>query len=180
MAACLAVGAHPHLIGAHGRFTDHPDGLEGLVMPLIDPACVPLAGPPSLESCTRDIYPADLRFRAADALPLIRNLAAAAWHLHGRGVLHGDLYAHNVLHQTNGQAVLGDFGAASFYPPGPVGRIERMEVRAFGILLEEILSHCTEPEPIPTELSRLAARCIQPDVGSRPDFREINTILTSV
>jgi hypothetical protein len=180
MAACLAVGAHPQLIGAHGRFTGHPDGMEGLVMPLVDPAWVPLAGPPSLESCTRDLYPAALKFSAAGALALIRDLAAAAGHLHGRGVLHGDLYAHNVLHQPGGQAVLGDFGAASFYPPGPAEKIERIEVRAFGILLEEILGRCPQPDLIPPALSLLAARCLQPVVAGRPDFRGVHAVVASV
>jgi hypothetical protein len=54
MAACLAAGAHPHLTYALGRLTGHPEGFDGLVMPLLPPGWRPLALPPSLESCTRD------------------------------------------------------------------------------------------------------------------------------
>ncbi len=173
MAACLAVGEHPHLIGACGRITGHPGAANGLVMPLIDPGSQSLAGPPSLETCTRDEYPADRRFTAPAALRLIRSLAAAACHLHARGLLHGDLYAHNVLHDASGSALLGDFGAASFYPPGPADRIQRMEVRAFGILAGEVLSRCTEPGLLPPFLPALVESCTQPDVAARPDFRAI-------
>ncbi len=62
MAVSLAAGRHPNLIGVVGRVSDHPSGMPTLVMTLIDPRFVNLAGPPSLDSCTRDVYPADLTF----------------------------------------------------------------------------------------------------------------------
>ena len=46
---------------------------------------------------------------------LAHGIASAASPLHAQGILHGDLYAHNILAIPTGQALLGDFGAASFF-----------------------------------------------------------------
>ena len=180
MAAGLAVGGHPHLIGAYGQMVGHPEAFTGLVMPLMDPAMAVLAGPPSLASCTRDVYPVDRQFTASGALRLLQGLAAGAAHLHGRGLLHGDLYAHNVLYHPAGQAVLGDFGAASFYPPGPAGRMERLEVRAFGILMEEVVSRGLEQGQWTGTIQSLMERCLQPEGAARPDFAEIQEALAGL
>ena len=65
---------------------------------------------------------------------------AAAAQLHSRGILHGDLYAHNILWNPRGDCLLGDFGAASFYPESASRSFESIEVRAFGHLLGELLA----------------------------------------
>ncbi|MDI9654543.1 lipopolysaccharide kinase InaA family protein, partial [Burkholderia cenocepacia] len=90
-------------------------GTHGLVMALVDPALTNLAGPPSFASCTRDVYAADARFDPAQAVRIAHGIASVAGHLHARGIMHGDLYAHNILHDGAGGALLGDFGAASLY-----------------------------------------------------------------
>lgn len=160
MAAAIGADRHPSLIGVVGRVSGHPAGVSGLVMELISPDFKRLAGPPSFDSCTRDIYPADTRFDMATALHIAHNIAAAARHLHERGIMHGDLYGHNILHCGRGRALLGDFGAASFYHAdgGALAQgLERLEVRAFGCLLEELLDRCDAlPEyPETLELSTL-------------------------
>ena len=49
--------------------------------------------------------------------------------MHARGLLHGDVYGHNILHDDKGHALLGDFGAASFIGTGgPAPALERLEV----------------------------------------------------
>uniref|UniRef100_UPI002E162CBD leucine-rich repeat-containing protein kinase family protein n=2 Tax=Pseudomonas TaxID=286 RepID=UPI002E162CBD len=96
MAACLAAGRHAQLIEVLGRLAGHPQGRDGLVLELLDGAYRNLAGPPSLESCTRDVYPSGLRFELATALRLAASLAGLMDHLHGRGISHGDFYAHNI------------------------------------------------------------------------------------
>jgi len=145
MSACIAAGEHAQLIKVLGRLSGHPVGTAGLVMALIDPSFSNLAGPPSLASCTRDVYPADTRFSTESALRLVRGLASVGAHLHERGINHGDFYAHNVLWRESGECLFGDFGGASFYPgdEGEVSRaLQRIEVRAFGLLLEEVLQRC--------------------------------------
>ncbi|MGJ7522781.1 leucine-rich repeat-containing protein kinase family protein [Variovorax sp. LT1P1] len=177
MAAGIAAGQHRGLIGAMGRVAGHPEGAQGLVMPLIDPAFGVLAGPPSLDSCTRDVYAPDVRFTPAAALSLAAGIASAAAHLHANGLMHGDLYAHNILHDGAGGALLGDFGAASFHPPSMGTAFERIEARAFGCLLEELLARCGVDDPA---LQALQARCVLPTTALRPGFAEISTQLDAL
>ena len=179
MAACISAGAHPHLIAVRGQITDHPAGAEGLVLELIDPAFGNLAGPPSLASCTRDIYAPGTAFTLGALQRLAHGVASAAAHLHTHGVLHGDLYAHNILNTSDGSCLLGDFGAACFFAPdSPMAlALQRLEVRAFACLLEELLARCGAPAAVLQPLWDLQARCAQPAVGGRPLFAEIREVL---
>jgi hypothetical protein len=184
IAACLAAGNHPHLIGVMGELTGHPAGTSGLVMPWVDPGFRNLAGPPNLASCTRDIYEDGQRFSLALVLDLAKGLAAVGAHLHARGILHGDFYAHNVLYRPEGGCYLGDFGAASFYPPqagGGAHSFEALEVRAFGCLLGELLERL-EPghHALLPSLQALQRRCMAPVAASRPRFAELVATLESL
>ena len=185
MNACISAGAHPSLIPVLGKIDRHPDGAEGLVMALIAPAFRTLAGPPSFASCTRDVYADDVRFTVDQAINLALGIASAAQHLHGQGILHGDLYAHNILHRQ-GDALLGDFGAASFFAPGNPAQAEalqRIEVRAFSCLLEELIACCDalNDEPGRREaLADLQASCAHESAPSRPSFSQITQRLTAL
>lgn len=44
---------------------------------------------------------------------LQQQATSALNHLHQQGLVHGDFYAHNVLIDSQGHLLLGDFGAAS-------------------------------------------------------------------
>lgn len=192
-AACIAAGDHPGLIGALATVEADAAG-EGLALRLIDPAFAVLAGPPSLDSCTRDVYAADLRFTPAQALGIARDIAAAAAHLHARGLLHGDLYGHNILWRrdasdagtgtSEGIALLGDFGAASFIADGSdAAALERIEVRAFGCLLEELVERCDADAgavPALTAMRMLQARCLRGDAAMRPGFAAIDAALRAL
>ena len=184
MAACLAAGNHAHLIGVLGELIGHPAGTSGLVMPWIDPGFRNLAGPPNLTTCTRDIYKDGQRFSLPLVLDLAKGLAAVGEHLHSRGILHGDFYAHNVLYRPEGGCFLGDFGAATVYPPqtsGGANPFEALEVRAFGCLLGELLERC-EPE-LDVRLASLKALqlcCVGPVAASRPRFAELVATLESL
>lgn len=202
MTACMGAGTHPNLIPLLGKIDQHPAEAHGLVMSLIDASFRNLAGPPSFESCTRDVYPADKRFNFAAVLHIARGIASAAEHLHAQGIMHGDLYAHNILHCDEGNALLGDFGAASFFAPedqATAEALQRIEVRAFGCLLEELLQRCNaapqgdflrcEASPpagrgaVDTEkalktLADLQVACTQETISARPLFAEIGQILS--
>lgn len=87
--------------------------------------------------------------------------------------MHGDLYAHNILINDDDHCYLGDFGAASFYEPHRK-EFERIEVRAFGCLLEDMLSLCPIKEGnIYTILEELREKCMNEAVEKRPLFSEI-------
>jgi len=182
MAACIAAGKHPNLIDVEGQITEHPQAQAALVMQLIGPHFINLAGPPSLDSCTRDIYPTDLRLSLPVVLRMAHGIASVAAHLHGCGITHGDLYGHNILCNLNGDCLLGDFGAASFHPnPQQAIALERIEARAFGILLGELLEHCIEDAPRELHaLHALQARCVQEVVNQRPSLAEVERCLRQV
>jgi serine/threonine protein kinase len=133
-----------------------------------------LAGPPDVATCSRDVYDAALRFSPARALRLARDIASATAHLHARGVMHGDLYAHNILWDgCDGAATLTDFGAACALPAGePGGRWRRIEVRAFGVLLAELAARCDD-EAAAATLRALAGDCVQPVTASRPSMADV-------
>ncbi|MFM5725980.1 leucine-rich repeat-containing protein kinase family protein [Aeromonas veronii] len=186
MAASLAAGTHPNLIKVIGKVADHPSGIPALVMELIDPAFANLAGPPSLDSCTRDVYPEGLRLSVPDALAMAHGIASVAGHLHRAGIMHGDLYGHNILFTRGSdaaaRALLGDFGAASLYDRCDRERamgLERLEVRAFGCLLEELLAHCDTQDSTLDGLHQLKAACLSELPAERPDFTYIERQLAA-
>ncbi|UWF47336.1 leucine-rich repeat-containing serine/threonine-protein kinase [Pseudomonas sp. N3-W] len=178
MNACITAGLHPNLIRVEGRIIDHPQAQAGLVMQLIDPSYRNLAALPSLASCSRDIYTDDTRFTAAVALRMASGIASVAEHLHQQGITHGDLYGHNILWHEDGDCLLGDFGAASFHATTDnleSRALQRIEVRAFGVLLGELLERIDSglSDADRLELERLEQRCCQADVLGRPGFSEI-------
>lgn len=174
LAACLVAGGHRRLVGALGRLDGHPEGLEGLLMPLIPGGWRVLAGPPSLESCTRDVYDPTLRLDAPAALRLAHGIAGAVAHLHDRGLLHGDLYAHNILWDGSaGEAVLSDFGAACFLPRGAEAGLKGVEARAFGLLLGELLDSTRDEAGGVEVLREIRDWCLRPRPIERPPMAEI-------
>jgi hypothetical protein len=180
LAACLAAGQHPALCTPQAELANHPQGQRGLLLPLIPGSHINLAGPPSLESCTRDVYPAGLCIPVAKVLRLAQDVAGAVAHLHQQGVMHGDLYAHNILwHPANGQAVLSDFGAATLLPlnqPRLSLALQALEVRAFGQLLEELLVCALPTDEHASALARMAAMaqaCLNLRAADRPDMAEL-------
>ncbi len=171
MAACLAAGPHPNLTGALGRLVGHPDDAQGLLMTLLPADWRVLAGPPSLESCSRDVYDPALRLELDVALRLARDVGAGAAHLHATGLSHGDLYAHNTLWDgATGQAVLSDLGAASFLPSGPGDPLKRLDVLAWGLLLGELLERCGGEAP--ADVRVLQADCTQTASAARPSMAQ--------
>jgi hypothetical protein len=145
MQASLLAGEHPNLVGAKGVVCHHPEGKQGLVMPLLDANLSVLAGPPSFDSCTRDVYAPTTKLSLNQAVHIAKGVLHAMQHLHASGILHGDLYAHNILWNDE-QVVLSDLGGASLLPSADAATIEKLialDSRAFSILLEE-LAHCCD------------------------------------
>ncbi|MEM9092421.1 MAG: leucine-rich repeat-containing protein kinase family protein [Cyanobacteria bacterium P01_F01_bin.53] len=195
MRACIAAGEHPNLVTVLGKLgsllegqTDANAVETGLVFSFVPPAFTNLGNPPSLETCTRDTYSADTRFTLPMILQIAQGIASAAAHLHANGIMHGDLYAHNILINATGQSFLGDFGAASFYDSGDrtlAQSLERLEVSAFGCLLEDLLDHYAptsqqDPQEAIEHLRCLQQDCLQPEPSLRPLFSSICTSLATI
>jgi hypothetical protein len=182
MNACIAAGAHPNLIDPIGEIIGHPEGKRGLVLQLIPPKFTNLGLPPTLESCTRDAFVPGTVFTLGKCMNILRSVASAAAHLHERGIAHGDLYAHNVLVDEAGNALLGDFGAATVYQQSADGGsgIERLEVLAFAHLIEDMLGFVNRDyanEDVLEALHDLQCWCARSDGQDRPLFRDICELL---
>ncbi|KAI1770626.1 outer arm dynein light chain 1 [Hypoxylon cercidicola] len=185
MLACITAGSHANLIDPLGKIHDHPHK-EGLVMQLVPPHFKTLGQPPSLQSCTRDCFSQESRLTARQGLRILQGIAAAACHLHERGVAHGDLYAHNILYSEEDEhALLGDFGAASIYTTSYHGKVEQLEVLAFAHLMEDVWSitklNFDEQElKVAMQLAALHRRCSGPVGFERPGFGEIHRQLSTM
>ena len=84
-----------------------------------------------------------------------------------------------------GRTLLGDFGAASFYDPTSPEALplQRLEVRAFGFLLEELAERCDAPaasQPVLTRLHQLRDTCLHADSAARPLFADIEAQLRTL
>lgn len=188
MRSRIASGTHPHLVKLLGKISHHPDQKAGLVFAFVPSTYQTLGYPPSFETCTRDTYPPDAQFALSVVLRIAQGIAAAAAHLHGNGILHGDLYAHNILTNAEGESLLGDFGAASFYPDhdsATAASLERLEVRAFGCLLEDLLDRCVLDDveaqtKLRDRLRQLQQACLNPGPAMRPPFAAICDVLTAI
>ena len=181
--ACIAAGQHPHIIDSLAQLQDPP----GLVLQLVPDTYHALGKPPSWETCSRDVFARQVTSPVSCA----RSIASAARHLHGKTVAHGDLYAHNILIDGT-HCLLGDFGAATYYGDSDWGpRLEKIEVRAFGYLVDDLLrwagdeAHAgqepavesSQEQPIERgdllTLERLRNDCLSLDPALRPTFDEI-------
>lgn len=179
MKATIAADTHPNLVQILGKITHHPEQKQGLVLGLIPAHYTNLAGPPSYESCTRDNYTKGTRFSVNALVNISAGMASVCTHLHARGLMHGDFYAHNILIDNETHALLGDFGAGVSYNISSevAPSLERLEVRAYGCLLEDLLNHIdsTDAElPIVKDFTQLKDECMQAEVMKRPGFDEIS------
>lgn len=142
LAAGLSVLRHPQLLTPLASVTGHPEGRLAMALPLLPSGMQPLAAPPSLRSCSRDIYPPNLRLTPAAVQHLLAQITAAMRHLHHSGVLHGDLYAHNILWDpATGTTMLSDLGAALLMhelPPAHAQALQQVELRALHTLRDEL------------------------------------------
>lgn len=171
MNACMSTGEHPNLIKVLARIKG--DEKLGLLLEYIPDVYKNLGLPPSFETCTRDTFHEGKSFSIETIREVAKAIASSAAHLHERGVMHGDLYAHNILINDDDHCYLGDFGAASFYAPHQK-EFEKIEVRAFGCLLEDMLSLSPVQEGKEYEmLDNLRAKCLDEDRNRRPFFSEI-------
>jgi hypothetical protein len=175
--ASLIAGGHPNVIGGIARVTAGPGGQEGLLMPLIPKEYTPLALPPDFTTLTRDVFPERVVFTAEHLAQVASDVASALGHLSKQGVQHGDVYAHNVLTNGDGESYLGDFGAASLYGPGsPSGVLrEKLDVRGFGYLLDDLLARSDLHDT--ATLRELRDACLDEDPSIRPTFSDISATL---
>jgi len=170
--------AHNHLVKVLGRISGHPDKKEGLIFELIPAGYRNLGLPPSFSTCSRDTFQEGTAFTLKDILSVLTAVASVALRLHEHGIMHGDLYAHNTLINDAGHAIFGDFGAATSYAVSSerAKSLERLEIRAFGNMAEDLLNHLHAEDKNSEqvrELLQLKEICLLDEVLLRPDFRHV-------
>jgi hypothetical protein len=185
MTAYIAAGYHPGLVNLIGQIALHPEDKKGLVMDLIPHHFYNLGNPPSLESCTRDVFPAGMQLSENQILSIAKTIASLAAQLHEAGIMHGDLYAHNTLIDDEGSTLFGDFGAASFYDKTALElafALERIEVSAYGYLLDDLLSLKNEKvrEEVLSTLGNLRDACLDAAPLNRPGFQDLVEALNGI
>ena len=177
MNAYIAAGDHQAIVSLIGKINLVEERKEGLVMELIPMDFFNLGRPPSLQSCTRDVFSEELKISLSQLLSITRSMASVGMHLHSRGLLHGDLYAHNILINENGETLFGDFGAASFYNKSDLVKstlLEKIEVKAYGYLLDDLCSICSVAQSaLISQVKLLAKECLHNTSSFRPNFEEI-------
>ncbi len=176
MAASFASGRHPNLVEVVARYAEGEQ--KGLLMKLICRSFSVLGQPPSFETCTRDTFDKDQTFGLGEIIRIAHQVADVMAHLHQRKLAHGDLYAHNLLVNEAADVLLSDFGAATLYsglPEQQHALVERLEVRAFGCLLDDLLGLYRGPRDLGDwlRLEALRDRCLLSDVPARPNFAQL-------
>jgi tRNA A-37 threonylcarbamoyl transferase component Bud32 len=131
------------------------------------------------------VYADQQRLSWPATLRIAQGIAAATQHLHTQGILHGDLYAHNILHTSDGDALLSDFGAAAFFDvrnEALAQGLEKLEVRALGCLLEELALQCDSTPHESTKrqaLAMLSQQCMGEKPNMRPSLSQILSTLAA-
>jgi len=174
---------HPYAISAIG-VVQKGDKTEMMVMKLLK-GTNPLGKVPSFDTVTRDAGPALLPKNTMDKETLMRvmlNVASALEHIHDSvGVSHGDVYLHNVLIDGEKVSRLSDWGASFVYDRDneQAQLIERIEVLAFGRLIQDLL--LWYPTVIHEKpFKELLADILQHDTAKRPSFKIIKEKLSVI
>lgn len=170
---------HQNLVKVLGKISGHPEKKEGLIFELIPAGYRNLGLPPSFSTCSRDTFKEGTTFKAKEILSVLRAVADVALQLHASGIMHGDLYAHNTLINDTGHPIFGDFGAATAYAVSTerAKSLERLEVRAFGNMAEDLLNQLHPEEKnseLVRELYQLKKICLLDEVLLRPDFKHVS------
>ncbi|WP_316801549.1 protein kinase [Pedobacter frigidisoli] len=176
MRAYIAAGAHPAIVKLLGKIHFSHEDRNGVVMELIPQEFFNLGRPPSLDSCTRDIFEDEVTLSAQQLLEIAKRIADVGLHLHSKGIIHGDLYAHNILVDPSGKTLFGDFGAASFYNRSndeTAFSLERIEVKAYGYLLDDLLSITRDEFEAYQAVCLIRDRCLAINQNDRPGFKQI-------
>ncbi|KAK9834070.1 hypothetical protein WJX81_007769 [Elliptochloris bilobata] len=172
---------------------DHPN-LTRVLATMGEPAALvlarapgrPLAAKPDLVSLLRCRWAPGAAYAPAWVARVAAGVAAALAHLHSLGVCHGDVYAHNVMADAAGTATLLDYGASFCYEKGAAAPYQAQEVRAFGLLLADLVARLasggssagdTNPAAggpnLGGSLGALAGECLAAAPTKRPTFPEL-------
>lgn len=136
--AHILASNHPNIVKLETIVTNHPLGKKGILMNLLSKDFQNLGLPPTFETCTRDVFKKQFTFLEIKKI-LFQTLQTVI-HLHKNQILHGDLYAHNILINSDFELKMGDFGAATIYNFN-FDKHQLIEIRAFAFLAEDLIKN---------------------------------------
>jgi hypothetical protein len=96
MQAYMSIEEHPNLINVKAKISGN-DPL-GLVLELVPKEYQNLGFPPNFDTCTRDTFAKESSFPIEAIYSIAKAMLSVSKHLHEKGMMHGDLYAHNILY----------------------------------------------------------------------------------
>lgn len=174
---CLQAAKHTNLINVLSYIEQSTQ--LGLVMELIDTNYTNLGLPPSLQTCTRDTFNDGCNYPIEAVYKIAKQMANTLAHLHDNYVSHGDIYAHNTMINDQYDVLFGDFGAATnlaMLNKHQQQQIQLIEVRAFGCLIEDLLSTVStadKQKELFNKMSDIAQYAMQPEPSLRPSFNDL-------
>ena len=181
MHASIHAQDHPNIARVLAEIQHHPEGKRGLVFEFISPDYRNLGLPPNFETCTRDTFLQNSQFTCNGIVAIAYLMASALKHLHKRGIMHGDFYPHNILCNNDNKALLSDFGAATRYDRKEAqlaSKLERLDVRAFGCLVDDLLQRAIDPDHrFYTYLFDLRDLCLRDELSKRPALETLLSLL---
>lgn len=183
MNACALAGSHPNLVKLLGAINHHPEKKEGLVLDLIPNTFFNLGLPPSYVTCTRDTFKPNTTFELNAILKIAKQVAAVMTQLHAKGIMHGDLYAHNIMIDDEATVLLGDFGAATLYDLNSENAVyhELLDVKSFGCLIEDLMTCCeTDNNVLRKKLQEIISQCCSIDTKKDKQFKQLNMLLNEI
>ena len=194
------IGGHgsKHLVTAIALMVDKEESPNskklGVVMKVLSKELSDLALPPTIEEVIEDRYEEKKNFDFDFVIAILRGIADALYYLHVVcRVSHGDVYAHNIVvnkqNKNLNSVYLLDLGAASYYGGDKDSLLdgelcEKVEVRAFGILANELLNNMDNINIVDQKkiiiLKDLVYICTGNIVKRRPLFVTILKILNGI
>lgn len=143
LTAYLEIPQHPNLIKVKACLNE--ESAQGVIMDLIPKDYRNLGFPPSLASCTRDVFDTSHQFDEAQIYLIIQQMADVLGHIHRHQFIHGDVYAHNVLIDSEARLLFSDFGAAcniASFSKSQQKMLFAAEYRAFSYFVDDIVNSC--------------------------------------
>ncbi|KAL7485629.1 hypothetical protein ACHAW6_011219 [Cyclotella cf. meneghiniana] len=175
---------HPFAISAIGVI-EREGKKEMMVMKLLK-GTYPLGKVPSFDTVTRDAGPSP-KTHKMDEKTLMRTIwtvVSALEYIHSSlGVSHGDVYLHNVLINDDKVSRISDWGASFAYDRDDIDQsdlIEKIEVLAFGRLVDDLVSWHSDVIVVPKEIQDLLVHIVESETRERPNFRTIKQKLSFI
>jgi serine/threonine protein kinase len=167
------------------------DNQLAVVLNLIPKDFQTLGNPPNFNTCTRDTFPEGFVLNMSALLSIVRDIMRAMCIMHDLHVAHGDLYAHNIMFGGSDSetvaATLCDFGASTYYHginKCIADKFERIEVLAFGNLLEDLSSivqiEDEAEESVLQQLQKIQRQCQDHSVSSRPSMSWLKQFISKL